>query len=51
MIQDDRLLLKEKFLEYYKDLPLQKLAAESIGRSEDTITDWKKVELIGWLEE
>jgi len=34
--------LKEKFIEYYSELPIQKLAAESIGKSEDTITDWKR---------
>lgn len=33
--------LKVKFLEYFKQLPIQKLAAASIGKSEDTITDWK----------
>lgn len=42
MIQDDKLPLKEKFLEYYKELPVQKLAGESIGRNEDTISAWKK---------
>jgi hypothetical protein len=41
MINDDRLPLKEKFLEYYKNLPIQKLAAGIIGKSEDTITNWK----------
>lgn len=42
MIKDDRLPLKEKFLEYYRELPNQGLAADSIGRSEDTISLWKK---------
>ncbi|EKD43527.1 MAG: hypothetical protein ACD_72C00242G0005 [uncultured bacterium] len=32
---------KTKFLEYYRHLPIQKFAAEAIGRSEDTICDWK----------
>ena len=36
--------LKAKFLEYYRDLPVQKLAAEFIGKCEDTITDWKKAD-------
>lgn len=36
--------LKERFLAYYRDLPVQKLAGESIGKSEDTITDWKKAD-------
>lgn len=34
--------LKIKFLEYYAVLPIQKLAADSIARDEDTITNWKK---------
>ena len=33
--------LKRKFLEYYVKLPIQKLAAEFIGKSENTITNWK----------
>lgn len=33
--------LKEKFLEYYRELPVQKLAAAYIGRDEDTIIVWK----------
>lgn len=32
---------KIKFLEYYRHLPIQKFAAEAIGKSEDTICDWK----------
>lgn len=42
MIKDDRLPLKEKFLEYFRKAPIQKFAAAYIGRSEDTITDWKR---------
>lgn len=34
--------LKTKFLEYYSQLPIQKLAAEAIGKDQDTITNWKK---------
>lgn len=34
--------LKRKFFEYYGKLPVQKLAAEFIGKDEDTITNWKK---------
>lgn len=41
MIKDDKLPLKLRFLEYYKELPVQKLAGESIGKCEDTITNWK----------
>ena len=44
MIKDDRLKLKEKFLEYFADVPIQKYAGAYIGRSEDTITDWKKAD-------
>lgn len=41
MINDDRLPLKEKFLEYYRELPNQGLASDSIGKDEDTIIRWK----------
>ncbi len=33
--------LKIKFIEYYSKLPIQKLAAEAIGKDEDTIIRWK----------
>ena len=33
--------LKREFLEYYTKLPIQKLAAEFIGKSQDAICDWK----------
>lgn len=36
--------LKSEFLQYYRKLPVQKLAAEFIGKDEDTITNWKKVD-------
>lgn len=42
MLKDDRLEKKLKFLSYYKDLPVQKLAAGFIGVHEDTIVNWKK---------
>lgn len=45
MINDDRLELKQKFLSYYKELPIQKLAAEFIGRVEETIIAWKKEDI------
>ncbi len=32
---------KAKFIEYYRRLPIQKLAAASIGKDEDTIIHWK----------
>lgn len=34
--------LKKKFLEYFSQLPVQKLAAGFIGRSEDWVADQKK---------
>ena len=34
--------LKREFLGYYAKFPIQKLAAEFIGKDEDTITNWKK---------
>lgn len=34
--------LKQGFLEYYSQLPNQRLAADNIGRNEDTIILWKK---------
>jgi len=39
---DKNLDLKLKFLEYMRDLPVQKLAAGWIAKHEDTITDWKR---------
>ena len=35
------LKLKADFLTYFRQLPIQKLAAGFIGKSEDAITDWK----------
>jgi hypothetical protein len=34
--------LKTRFLDYFKQLPVQKLAAASVGKSEDTVTRWKQ---------
>ncbi len=42
MIDDKKLPLKEKFLEYYRKLPVLKLAAGKIGRDEDSVIIWKK---------
>lgn len=43
MIYTDQLYkTKKKFLEYYRTIPIQKRAAEYIGKDEDTITNWKK---------
>jgi len=44
MIQDKRLPLKKKFLEYFQKVPIQKYAGAYIGKSEDTITRWKKAD-------
>lgn len=41
-MKKSHLKLKRKFLEYYAKLPIQRLAAESIGRNEDSIILWKK---------
>ncbi len=34
--------LKEDYIYYYGQLPLQKLAAAYVGRNEDTILTWRK---------
>lgn len=34
--------LKKKYLQYFINLPVQKLAASWIGRDEDTIINWRK---------
>src|SRR5688500_4120418 len=39
--QENIAALKAKYLEYYHTLPVQKYAAMSIGRNEDTIILWK----------
>lgn len=33
--------LKDKFIEYFEDLPIQKYAAQYIGRDEQAICKWK----------
>lgn len=38
---DPKTKLKEKFLSYFRELPLQHLAGASIGRDPDTISRWK----------
>lgn len=35
---------KQRFLEYFADVPVQKIGASYIGVSEDTIIDWKKAD-------
>ncbi|MDB5162109.1 MAG: hypothetical protein JWM52_617 [Candidatus Saccharibacteria bacterium] len=35
-------LLKQQYIEYYEDVPIQKYAAMAIGRDEDTVIRWKK---------
>ena len=39
---DNHIELKEKFLEYYRQLPIQRLGADFIGVDQDTIINWKK---------
>lgn len=42
MIEDKNLKKKQKFLEYFKDVPMQRFGAMHIGVDEDTIGRWKK---------
>jgi hypothetical protein len=35
---------KKRFLEYFADVPVQKIGASYIGVSQDTIIDWKKAD-------
>lgn len=44
MTTDKNAELKAKFLEYFAQLPIQKLGAEYIGVNQDTITDWKRAD-------
>src|SRR3954454_14251306 len=37
--------LKDEYIRYYADLPVQRLAAGFIGRNEDTIINWRKEDL------
>lgn len=37
--------LKRKYIEYYKELPVQKYAAMYVGRDEETIINWRKDDL------
>lgn len=43
---------KKRFLEYYADVPVQKIAASYISVDEDTITRWKRAdaEFAGQIE-
>ena len=36
--------LKEEYIGYYSDVPIQRLAAKFIGRNEDTIINWRKAD-------
>jgi len=36
---------KKKFLEYYADVPVQKIAASYVNVTEETIINWKKEDL------
>lgn len=37
---------KKRFLEYFADVPVQKIAASYIGVDEDTILNWKKADSV-----
>jgi len=36
--------LKKDYVEYFRDVPVQKYAAEYIGRDEDTIMRWRRTD-------
>ena len=38
--------LKARYIEYFKDVPVQKYAAKYIGRDADTIIRWRKEDVI-----
>lgn len=38
--------LKMEYIWYYRQLPVQKLAASFIGRDEDTIINWRKADKV-----
>lgn len=38
----DREKLKQEYVKYFEDVPVQKYAAMAIGRDEDTIIRWRK---------
>ena len=43
MVKEDKTaLLKKRFIEYFCELQVQKLAGAWIGKDEDTISQWKK---------
>lgn len=43
---DDIQVLKDRVLEYYRALPIKKLAIESIGRSYDALNEWETSDAI-----
>lgn len=43
--EEDIKLLKDKFIEYFRDVPVQKYAAMYIGRTEQTIINWLKADM------
>lgn len=44
MLKDKNLKSKEKFLEYYKDVPMKKYAAAYAGKSEDTFKRYEDLD-------
>lgn len=41
---EDIAQLKKDYISYFEDVPVQKYAAMSIARTEDTIINWKKAD-------
>jgi len=44
--QEEISLLKDKAVEYYRRLPVKKLAAAKVGRSYDAFNEWEKNDAI-----
>lgn len=39
--KEDIVRLKDEYVEYYTDVPVQKYAAMAIGRTEETVIEWR----------
>ena len=40
--KEDIAKLKQEYIEYYEEVPVQKYAAMAIGRTEETIINWRR---------
>lgn len=40
--QQEVAVLKERYIDYYRECPIHKYAAANIGRNEDTVINWRK---------